>query len=79
MGVKEFNLFVETISLEDMNDFRDYVANEHLLYLEHPDFYKDYIPAQYKPKEKSSTTIINTNESSLRFSPLVQEDGPYKQ
>ena len=60
MGDKEFNLFVETISLEDMNDFRDYVANEHLLYLEHPDFYKDYIPVQYKPKEKSNTTIINT-------------------
>ena len=50
---KEFNLFVETISLEDMNDFRDYVANEHLMYIEHQDFYKDYIPAQYKPKEKS--------------------------
>ena len=60
MENKEFNLFVETISLEDMNDFRGYVVNEHLLYLEHPDFYKDYIPAQYKPKEKSSTTIINT-------------------
>lgn len=43
-----------------MNDLRDYVVNEHLLYLEHPDFYKDYIPAQYKPKEKSNTTIINT-------------------
>ena len=49
MGDKEFNLFVETISLEDMNDFRDYVANEHLMYIEHPDFYKDYIPAQYNP------------------------------
>lgn len=60
VGNKDFNLFVETISLEDMNDFRDYVANEHLLYMEYPEFYKDYIPAQYKPKEKSSTTIINT-------------------
>lgn len=54
MGDKEFNLFVETISLEDMNDFRDYVANEHLLYLEHPEFYKDYIPAQYKPRRSQT-------------------------
>lgn len=60
VGDKDFNLFVENISLEDMNDFRDYVANEHLLYVEYPEFYKDYIPAQYRPKEKSSTTIINT-------------------
>jgi len=60
VGNKDFNLFVENISLEDMNDFRDYVTNEHLLYVEYPEFYKDYIPAQYRPKEKSSTTIINT-------------------
>ena len=57
---KDFNLFVENITLEGMNDFRDYVANEHLLYMEYPEFYKDYVPARYKPKEKSSTTIINT-------------------
>lgn len=60
VGIEDFNLFVENITLEDMNDFRDYVVNEHLLYMEYPEFYKDYIPAQYKPKEKSSTTIINT-------------------
>lgn len=60
VGIEDFNLFVENITLEDMNDFRDYVANEHLLYMEYPEFYMDYIPAQYKPKEKSSTTIINT-------------------
>ena len=60
VGNKDFNLFVENISLEDMNDFRDYVTNEHLLYVEYREYYKDYIPAQYRPKEKSSTTIINT-------------------
>lgn len=45
-GETDFNLFVETISVEDMNDFRDYMVSEHSLYEEHPDFYARYIKEQ---------------------------------
>ena len=60
LGKSDFNLFVENISLEDLNDFRDYIAAESQLYLEHLDFYSQYIPSQYRPRAKSNTTIINT-------------------
>ena len=36
LGNTDFMLFVETVTLEQMNDFRDYVVNEHLLQQEHP-------------------------------------------
>ena len=39
LGNTDFMLFVETVTLEQMNDFRDYVVNEYLLRQEHPDFY----------------------------------------
>ncbi len=60
LGKSDFNLFVENISLEDLNDFRDYIVAENQLHLEHPDFFSRYIPAKYKPRAKSNTTIINT-------------------
>lgn len=39
LGEVDFTLFVETVTLEQMNDFRDYVVNEYKLRQEHPDFY----------------------------------------
>ena len=39
LGEADFTLFVETVTLEQMNAFRDYVVNEHLLRQEYPDFY----------------------------------------
>jgi len=59
LGDTDFNLFVETITVEDMNDFRDYMVSEHSLYNEQPAFYSQYIKEQYKPKEMSNTTVIN--------------------
>lgn len=59
LGDKDFNLFIETMSVEDMNDFRDYVFSEHILYKEHPDFYARYMKPQYKPRDISNTTVIN--------------------
>ena len=40
LGNTDFMLFVETVTLEQMNDFRDYVVNEHLLQQEHPGWLK---------------------------------------
>ena len=31
LGEADFTLFVETVTLEQMNDFRDYVVNEYRL------------------------------------------------
>ena len=49
LGEADFTLFVETVTLEQMNAFRDYVVNEHLLRQEYPDF--------YAPR---TLTVINT-------------------
>lgn len=67
LGDKDFNLFVETISIEDMNDFRDYIISEHTLYEEHPAFYGKYIKSQYKPREISNTTVINNMNTLCVF------------
>lgn len=58
-GEKDFRLFVETITLEDINDFRDYIVNEHALRLEHPEIYEGCFRKQNKPKPISGTTVIN--------------------
>lgn len=58
-GKKDFRLFVETITLEDINDFRDYIVNEHALRLEHPEIYEGCFRKQNKPKPISGTTVIN--------------------
>lgn len=59
LGNSDFMLFVETVTLEQMNDFRDYVVNEHLLQQEHPDFYASRLLIKRKPKPLSGTTAIN--------------------
>lgn len=59
LGESDFTLFVENVALEQMNGFRDYVVNEHLLRQEHPDFYATRIPINHKPKPLSGTTVIN--------------------
>lgn len=58
-GEKDFQLFVEKITLEDLNDFRDYIVNEPALRIEYPDLYEGCFAKQHKPKEISGTTVIN--------------------
>lgn len=60
MGEPDFTLFVETVTLEQMNDFRDYVANEYLLRQEYPEFFAPRTLINHRPKPLSETTIINT-------------------
>ena len=59
LGNRDFTLFVETVTLEQMNGFRDYVANEYLLRQEYPEFYTPRILINHKPKPLSNTTVIN--------------------
>ena len=58
-GETDFRLFVETITLDDINDFRDYITNEHTLRLEYPGLYDGSFSKQNKPKPISGTTVIN--------------------
>ena len=58
-GEKDFILYVETITLEDLNDFRVYVVNEHSLRKKHPDLYDGMFRVKRKPKPISGTTVIN--------------------
>ena len=47
-------------TLEQMNAFRDYVVNEHLLRQEYPDFYAPRTLINHRPRSLSGTTVINT-------------------
>lgn len=58
LGEKDFNLFAETISVDDMYDFRDFLLSEHELYEECPEFYTRYTKAPRKLRERSNTTVI---------------------
>lgn len=58
-GEKEFRLFIETVTLEDLNDIRDYIVSEPALRLEYPELYEGCFLKQNKPKEISGTTVIN--------------------
>lgn len=58
LGEKDFNIFAETISVDDMYDFRDFLFSEHELYEECPAFYARYTKAPRKPRERSNTTAI---------------------
>ena len=58
-GETDFRLFVETITLDDINDFRDYITNEHTLRMEYPGLYEGCFSKQNKPKPISGTTVIN--------------------
>lgn len=60
LGNSDFTLFVETVTLEQMNAFRDYVAGEYLLRQEHPDFYAGRMLINHAPRPLSNTTVINT-------------------
>ena len=59
LGEADFTLFVETVTLEQMNAFRDYVVNEHLLRQEYPDFYAPRTLINHRPRSLSGTTVIN--------------------
>ena len=60
LGNTDFTLFVETVTLEQMNGFRDYVTNEYLLRQQYPDFYASRLLINHAPRPLSNTTIINT-------------------
>ena len=60
LGEADFTLFVETVTLEQMNAFRDYVVIEHLLRQEYPDFYAPRTLINHRPRSLSGTTVINT-------------------
>lgn len=60
LGEADFTLFVETVTQEQMNAFRDYVAGEYLLRQEYPDFYASRMLINHAPKPLSDTTVINT-------------------
>ncbi|MCD8295581.1 MAG: site-specific integrase [Clostridia bacterium] len=60
LGDSDFTLFVETLTLEQMNDFRDYIINEYMLSREYPDFYASRSASpSHKPRPLSNTTVIN--------------------
>ena len=59
LGETDFTLFVETVTLEQMNDFRDYVVNEYRLRQEYPDFYAPRTLINHRPRPLSGTTVIN--------------------
>ena len=72
LGNSDFTLFVETVTLEQMNGFRDYVADEYLLRQQHPDFYVGRMLINHAPRPLSNTTIIN-------IPALVQENEVFRQ
>ncbi len=66
-GEADFTLFVERLTLEDMNDFRDYLVNEHRLRKEHPRFYEKFCSRRHKHKAISNTTLVNTMNMYCMF------------
>ncbi len=67
-GEADFTLFVERLTLEDMNDFRDYLVNENRLREEHPLFYEQFnTHRKYRHKVISNTTIVNTMNMYCMF------------
>ena len=59
-GVTDYTLFVESITSEEIMEFRSYFINEHTHYKEHRDFYAQFDIDSHPPKELSNTTIVNT-------------------
>lgn len=57
---RDFCLYVETISLGDIREFRDYVANECELRRKYPEMYAGCFVRNGIPKPVSDTTVINT-------------------
>ncbi len=66
-GEADFTLFAERLTLKDMNDFRDYLVNEHLLREEHPQFYAQFGRSRYHHKAISNTTLVNTMNMYCMF------------
>ncbi len=67
-GETDFTFFVERLTLEDMNDFRDYLVNEHRLREEHPQFYEQFkTRGNCRHKAISNTTIVNTMNMYCMF------------
>ena len=67
-GETGFTLFAERLTLEDMNDFREYLVDEHLLREEHPLFYEQFNPRRKcRYREISNTTLVNTMNMYCMF------------
>ncbi len=58
-GEQDFRLSVETISLEEINAFRDYVAGECELRKKYPEMYAGCFVRKSTPKPVSDSTVIN--------------------
>ena len=41
-GIKDFHLYVETITSDDYHDFEEYIQSEHELFKEYADFYSQF-------------------------------------
>lgn len=59
-GIADYTLYAESITSEDILEFRNYFINEHTHYKEHRDFYAQFDIDSHPPKELSNTTIVNT-------------------
>ena len=66
LGEADFTLFVETVTLEQMNAFRDYVVNEYKLRQEHPDFYAPRMLINHRPRPLSGTYFYMNKKEKQR-------------
>ncbi len=53
----DYEVYLDNLDAEAMSDFRDFIANEHILYKEHPDFYSQFYLRPSMMKEISPNTI----------------------
>lgn len=59
-GITDYTLYAESITSEEIMEFRSYFINEHTYYKIHSDFYEQFGIDSHPPKELSNTTIVNT-------------------
>lgn len=67
LGDKNFRVYVEMLTMDDMIDFREYIANEYNLRQEHPDFYEQFGRGDYRYRQLSNTTITNIMNQYCTF------------
>ena len=57
-GIKDFHLYVETITSDDYHDFEEYIQSEHELFKEYADFYSQFgLKGVSLPKPKAIVSI----------------------
>lgn len=71
-GIKDFHLYVETITSDDYHDFEEYIQSEHELFKEYGDFYSQFgLKGASVPKPMAIVSIYDT--PSTNHSPLVHK------